>query len=130
MNKDELKSFLASVGECRLEARRLKKKLLLMCSSLSEVRGESVKKELEEIAELYEKKLLQAERRQLDAEMLTDSLPSPECRMIVRLRYCQRRTWPVVLRTLREAGYELSERTMYRLHAQALELLGNKGGTP
>ena len=132
MNKgyENPKQLLSCLGEYRCEISRLSRKMQLLEKVSSAQTDEKLKSELGQIRQEYGRKLTDAERRQLEAEKLIDSLPRPDYRVILRLRYCQNLDWPHVREGLGKTGYTVCERQMYRMHGSAMKMLDDAGGTP
>ena len=70
------------------------------------------------LADLYAAKLAEREAQQLRIEQAIDSLDDTVARQIMRDRYISGLAWWRICRELESRGY--SERTVYRLHGEAL----------
>lgn len=68
----------------------------------------------------YIKQKESAEHREKEVSDFIDSLPSPESREVLQLRYCLGLRWPEVIEQLSHSGLYYSERHVYRLHGKAL----------
>lgn len=68
----------------------------------------------------YEEQLVMAEQREKAVADFIDSLPTPECREVLVLRYCDCLRWPEVMDCMEDAGYSYSDRQVFRLHGRAL----------
>ena len=75
---------------------------------------------LADVTSDYREKIVRAERLEREVNEFIDSLPTRDCRMLLRLRYIEGMSWKKVLSTLNAHGIHLSERQMYRLHGTAL----------
>lgn len=69
----------------------------------------------------YYKKIEEAERHEREVNEFIDSLPSGDCRVILRLRYVEGFGWRKVLTGLNQVGLHFTERQMFRLHGKALQ---------
>jgi hypothetical protein len=131
--RDPVRAYLNSVLEYRMEIRRLRRKIEQLEARATSItasltgmpRGggadrDAVLVALADVTGEYYKKLNAAEQGELDVISFIDSLPTSEHRLILKLRYVDRKRWPKVLAALKDGGYDLSERQMYRLHGAAL----------
>ena len=131
--RDPVRAYLNSVLESRMEVSRLKRKLAVLeeraTSITSQLTGmprggsadrDAVLAALADAAGEYYRRLAEAERRELEVVRFIDSVPTQEHRIILRLRYIDRKGWSKVLAALNEAGLAITERHMFRLHGAAL----------
>lgn len=130
---DPVKVYLNSVLECHLEIRRVRRKLDALESRAMNVtsqltgmpRGgnsdrDAVLAALADATSEYYKRLAAAEKRELEVTEFIDSIPDQTHRIILRLRYLDRKRWADILPILRKAGLCGEERWMYKLHGRAL----------
>lgn len=73
------------------------------------------------LVEKYAEELADKEAQQLLIEEAISSLNNPGERVVMRERYINGHLWPATVRILQKKGF--SERTVYRLHGQALRKL-------
>lgn len=131
--RDPVRAYLNSILENRMEVNRIKRKLALLeeraMNVTSQITGmprggsadrDAVLAALADATGEYYQRLAEAERRELEVVHFIDSLPTSEHRIILRLRYIDRKGWSRVLRSLGEAGLDMTERHMFRLHGAAL----------
>ena len=131
---DPVRAYLGSVLEARLEIKRLKRKLdaiearaMNITSQLSGMpRGggadrDAVLASLADISRDYYLRLAKAEQTELEVLRFIDSLPSPDSRMILKLKYIDCKSWGKVLDTLRANGRDITDRWMFKLHGRALK---------
>lgn len=131
--RDPVRAFLNSILESRMEINRLKRKLSALEERATNVtsqltgmpRGGSADRDavlaaLADATGEYYRRLAEAERRELEVVNFIDSVPTAEHRIILRLRYVDRKGWSKVLRALSDAGLDMTERHMFRLHGAAL----------
>jgi hypothetical protein len=131
--RDPVRAFLNSILESRMEIGRIKRKLAALEERATSVtsqltgmpRGGSADRDavlaaLADAAGEYYRRLAEAERRELEVVNFIDSLPTSEHRIILRLRYVDRKGWSKVLAALNDAGLTITERHMFRLHGAAL----------
>lgn len=130
---DPVRAYLGSVLEARLEIKRLKRKLdaiesraMNITSNLTGMpRGggadrDAVLASLADVSRDYYLRLAKAEQTELEVLRFIDSLPSPDSRMILKLKYIDCKRWSKVLETLRSNGREINENWMFKLHGRAL----------
>lgn len=73
------------------------------------------------LEQLYREKLAEKNARLLAVEQAIESLPDPAQRLVMRYRYIDGHGWRKVCSLMQPRGY--SERTIYRLHGEALQKL-------
>ena len=130
---DPVRAFLNSVLEYRMEISRLRRKIEQLESratnTTSQMTGmphgggadrDAVLVSLADLTADYYKKLAAAEHHELEVVDFIDSLPESSHRMILKLRYVDRKRWSRVLKCLTDNGMDISERAMFRLHGEAL----------
>lgn len=130
---DPVRAFLGSVLESRMEIRRVKRKLEALearaTSITSQLSGmprgggadrDAVLASLADVSRDYYLRLARAEQNELEVLSFIDSLPSPDSRMILKLKYVDCKRWSKVLEALRSGGREITERWMFKLHGRAL----------
>ena len=130
---DPARDYLNSVLEARMEAKRLQHKVAQLEAQATKTttiitgmpRGgnadrDAVLAALADVTSDYSEKIVKAERLEKEVNEFIDSLPTRDCRMLLRLRYLEGMSWRKVLSTLKAHGIHLSERQMYRLHGTAL----------
>ena len=71
-----------------------------------------------ELEKYYREAIADKEAQQLAIERAIAALPSVGERVIMRARYIEGRSWRWICEKLQAEGY--SERTVYRLHGEAL----------
>ena len=133
VTRDPVRVYLDSVLEARVESNRLRRKLELLearaLNITSQLTGmpragssdrDAVLAALADAARDYYQKLAAAERKELEVVEFIDSLPTMESRMILKLKYVDRKKWKQVLSSLTAAGLGMSERRMFQLHGAAL----------
>lgn len=131
MEKFELEEYRALV----LEIRQLKGRLVALESSIYSPKGQrysttprassgngstmddAVSRHVE-LENFYLQAVAKKEAQQLAIERAIASLSNPKERAIMRARYVEGRPWSWICEKLRSEGY--SERTVYRLHGEAL----------
>ena len=131
MEKFELEEYRTLV----LEIRQLKGRLVALESSIYSPRGQrytstprassgngstmddAVSRHVE-LENFYRRAVAKKEAQQLAIEQAIASLSNPKERAIMRARYVEGRPWSWICEKLRSEGY--SERTVYRLHGEAL----------
>lgn len=139
MEKDPAREYLNSVLECRLEARRIRRKLDALESRATSITSQlsgmprggnsdrnAVLAALADATDEYYKRLAAAERRELEVAEFIDSIDNRNYRIILRLRYLDRKPWSKVLTTLNASGYAMNERWMFKLHGKALDAAREK----
>ena len=139
MEKDPAREYLNSVLECRLEARRIRRKLDALESRATSITSQlsgmprggnsdrnAVLAALADATDEYYKRLAAAERRELEVAEFIDSIDNRSYRIILRLRYLDRKPWSKVLTTLNASGYSMNERWMFKLHGKALDAAREK----
>lgn len=132
--RDPVREYLNSVLEARMEIKRLQHKVSQLEAQATKTttiitgmpRGGNADRDavLAVLADLtveYREKIVAAEKRERDVNAFIDSLPSRDCRVILRLRYVEGFGWRKVLTALNKYGFRLSERQMFRLHGKALQ---------
>lgn len=145
---DPVRSYLNSVLECRIEARRTRRKLDQLearaMSITSQVTGmprggnadrDALLAALADVSSDYYRRLADAERHELEVLRFIDRIPIPMHRSILRLRYVDCRKWSSVLAELQRSDVSISRRTMLSMHGKALsaarelyrEVFGNDG---
>ena len=130
---DPVRAFLNSILAYRIEIKRLRRKIASLESRATSITAQltgmprgggadstAVLAALADATREYYAKLVRAERRELEVIEFIDGLPTQSSRLILRLRYVDRKHWPQVLSGLNEAGMGISERQMFRLHGVAL----------
>lgn len=131
MEKFELEEYRTLV----LEIRQLKGRLVALESSIYSPKGQrytstprassgngstmddAVSRHVE-LENFYLQAVAKKEAQQLAIERAIASLSNPKERAIMRARYVEGRPWSWICEKLRSEGY--SERTVYRLHGEAL----------
>jgi DNA-directed RNA polymerase specialized sigma subunit len=131
VEKFELEEYRALV----LEIRQLKGRLVALESSIYSPKGQrysstprassgngstmddAVSRHVE-LENFYLQAVAKKEAQQLAIERAIASLSNPKERAIMRARYVEGRPWSWICEKLRAEGY--SERTVYRLHGEAL----------
>lgn len=68
----------------------------------------------------YYRRLAEAEQHELEVLSFIDSIPNQMQRVILKLRYIDRKRWPGVLSELERFGEQMDRATMFRLHGKAL----------
>lgn len=132
--RDPVRVYLNSITESRMEAQRLRRKLELLearaMSVTSQLTGmprggsadrDAVLAALADATGEYYRKLAAAERKELEVVEFIESLPTMEYRMILKLRYVDRKSWRKVLAALSTVGMEITDRRMFQLHGAALK---------
>lgn len=130
---DPVKAYLNSVVECRMEIRRCRRKLEMLearaMSITSQLTGmprggsadrDAVLAALADASAEYYARLRSAELRELEVGQLIDSIPDQTYRIILRLRYLERKRWPDILSLLHKEGICEDRSWMFRLHGKAL----------
>lgn len=134
INTDPAKMFLQSVFEAKSEAQRLRRKIARLETQTEQITAnltgmplggnrdsEGAWATLADIRASYAQKLLDAELTEKTVADFIDTLPTRECRIILRLRYLDCLHWPSVRRALEKAGICYEERQVYRIHGKALD---------
>lgn len=132
-NRDPVREYLNSVLESRMEIKRIKRKLdLLEARALnvtSQLTGmprgggsdrDAVLAALADATADYYRRLAEAEQHELEVLSFIDSIPEQMQRIILKLRYVDRRRWSGVLSELEKFGETMDRATMFRLHGKAL----------
>lgn len=132
-NRDPVREYLNSVLESRMEIKRIKRKLdLLEARALnvtSQLTGmprggnsdrDAVLAGLADATAEYYRRLAEAEQHELEVLQFIDSIPDQMQRIILKLRYVDRRRWSGVLSELERFGEIMDRATMFRLHGKAL----------
>lgn len=131
MERSELENYRALLREIR----QLKGRLYALESSIYSPKGQrysttpraasgngaTMDDAISRHAELeayYKKAIAKKEAQQLAIERAISTLASAKEREIMRARYVEGRSWRWICERLRSEGY--SERTVYRLHGEAL----------
>lgn len=130
---DVVREFLESAKWARAKAARLSLKIAQLTAQVEHITpsysgmpgggSTDVSAAWTSLVQLREDYLIQkarAEQREKAVSDFVDSLPSPESREILQLRYCLGLSWPEVITQLERSGLYYSERHMYRLHGKAL----------
>lgn len=130
---DECRAWLESYGELRAEAdrlwnkhRRLRDQATKITSRLSLVPGGGGGDKEKLLASLADAsgEAVRMEQEALDRaeeiERFIESLPTPESRIILRLRYLERLKWTDLSRKISRLGFVYSENHIYKLHGRAL----------
>ena len=130
---DQVKDYLRSVGEAKLDAQRCKEKLRRLESQATRVTSQlsdmpkgggagrnSLLAALGDIYKEYAEKLVRSEQTLSEVEEFINELPTVTSRVILKLRYCDGLDWNKVNRRLRAAGYYYEERQIFNLHGLAL----------
>lgn len=133
IDTDPAKTFLQSVFEAKSEAQRLRRKIARLETQTEHITAnltgmphsgnrdsEGAWAALADIRASYAQKLLDAELVEKDVADFIDTLPTRECRVVLRLRYLDCLRWPSVMRGLEKAGICYEERQVYRIHGKAL----------
>lgn len=133
VNTDPAKMFLQSVFEARSEAQRLRRKITRLEAQTEHITAnltgmphsgnrdsEGAWAALADIRASYAQKLLDAELVEKGVADFIDTLPTRECRVVLRLRYLDCLRWPSVMSGLEKAGICYEERQVYRIHGKAL----------
>ncbi|MCR5663568.1 MAG: DUF1492 domain-containing protein [Oscillospiraceae bacterium] len=127
-----VQAYLSRGLEYRLEAERLRRRLALLEARATRVTPilsgvphgagdrDGLLASLADLSRDYGRMLVEAERRELELNRFLDALPTMESRLILKLYYLDRLSWPKVLERLRVAGLDVSERKLYRLRERAL----------
>lgn len=68
----------------------------------------------------YYRRLAEAEQHELNVLQFIDAIPDQMQRIILKLRYIDRKRWPGVLSELERFGEQMDRATMFRLHGKAL----------
>ena len=136
---DPVRAFLNSVLESRIEIKRLRKKIAALESRATSITAQlsgmprsggadsqAVLAALADATRDYYARLAQAERRELEVVEFIESLPTQDSRVILKLRYVDRKRWSQVLAELKAAGKDIAEARMFRLHGAALNEARNK----
>lgn len=132
--RDPVRVYLNSVLESRMEVARSRRKIEQLearaLSITSQVTGmprggsadrDAVLAALADASEAYYQKMLLAEQRELEVSDFIDSLSEPDHRIILKLRYIDRKRWSKILRTLTDSGMDITERRMFQIHGAALK---------
>ena len=69
----------------------------------------------------YYRRLAEAEQHELEVLSFIDSIPDQMQRVILKLRYVDRKRWPAVLSYLQKEGVDIQDRRMFQLHGEALK---------
>lgn len=130
---DQVREFLESAKWARVKSSRLARKIAQLTSQVERITPSysgmpsggggdvlAAWTSLAQIKEEYLEAMARAERREKEVSEFVDSLPSPECREILQLRYCLGLRWPEVIEQLKGSGLYYSERNVYRMHGKAL----------
>lgn len=130
---DPVRAFLGSVLESRMEIRRVKRKLDAIESRATNItsqltgmpRGggagrDAILASLADISRDYYLRLAKAEAQELEVLRFIDSLPTPDSRTILKLKYVDCKRWSKVLAALQANGREINERQLFYLHGKAL----------
>lgn len=132
-NRDPVREYLNSVLESRMEIKRVRRKLdLLEARALnvtSQLTGmprggssdrDAVLAALADATADYYRRLAEAEQHELNVLQFIDAIPDQMQRIILKLRYIDRKRWPGVLSELERFGEQMDRATMFRLHGKAL----------
>lgn len=130
----DIKTYLNQITECRIEINRLNRKISQLearaTSTVSQVTGmprgsgadrDALLAALADATSEYYAALRKAEQKELEINRFVDGLPTYTSRVILRLRYIERKPWSKVLAALNKQNWAMSERQMYRLHGLALK---------
>lgn len=130
---DELREFLESAKWAHARAARLSRKVAELEAQVSHITpsytgmpgggGTDVTKLWIALAELrseYMAEVVKAERMEKAVSDFIDSLPTPEYRHLLHLRYCDRLRWPEMVRAMSGDGWFYSDRHLFRIHGRAL----------
>ena len=130
---DQVREFLESAKWARVKALRLARKINQLASQVEHIvpsysgmpsggSGDvtAAWTSFVQLREDYIREKARAERIEKEVSEFVESLPSPECREILQLRYCLGLKWPEVNEQLRASGLYYTERSIYRLHGKAL----------
>ena len=133
-NRDPVREYLNSVLESRMEIKRIRRKLdLLEARALnvtSQLTGmprggssdrDAVLAALADATADYYRRLAEAEQHELEVLNFIDSIPDQMQRVILKLRYVDRKRWPSVLSYLQKEGVDIQDRRMFQLHGEALK---------
>lgn len=139
MEREPVRVFLDSVLESRMEARRIRRKLdslesraLNVTAKLSGMpRGGGSDRDallvaLADAADEYYRRLAAAEQQELRVMRFIDSIDRRDYRIILRLRYIDRKPWSKILAALNAEGVGIKESWMYKLHGKALAAARDK----
>jgi len=74
----------------------------------------------------YYRRLAEAEQHELEVLQFIDSIPEQMYRVILKLRYIDRKRWSNVLSALSREGYDLEQRRLFYLHGKALNAAREK----
>lgn len=129
-----VKYFLASVGDCRIKAKRLRWKVKSLEDAATKTtatvtgmpRGGGSDKDatlasLIDARDEYLRMLIETENYEREVLRLIDQVDDPTLRSILRLRYCDGLSIQSTLRVLAEEGFTVSERWCYKLQRSAID---------
>ena len=130
---DDLREFLESARWAHAKAARLSRKVEDLETQVLRITpaytgmprggGGDISAPWVTLAQLradYIEEKVRAERLEKEVADFVDSLPTPEFREVLYLRYCERLRWPEVVKRMSTDGLYYSDRHVFRLHGRAL----------
>lgn len=130
---DDVREFLESAKWAHARAARLQKKVQTLEAQVCRITpsysgmpgggGADSSNAWLALAQLhsdYLAEMVKAERLEKEVSDFIDTLPTPENREVLHLRYCDLLRWPEVAAGMKSSGYYYSDRQVYRIHGRAL----------
>ena len=131
---DPVREFLDSAKDAHARAQMLSRKVAELTAQVERITpsysgmpsggggdSSSAWVALAQLRSSYLEEKIKAETLEKSVSDFIETLPTPENRVVLHLKYCERLRWPEVMKGMREAGYYFSDRHIYRIHGNALD---------
>ncbi len=130
---DSVRVFLESAKGAHARAARLSRKIVQLTTQVEHITpsysgmpgggSTDVSAAWTALAQLRSEYLLEKVKAEMIEKAVSDfveSLPTPEYRELLSLRYCEGLRWPEVMEAMRADGYYYSDRYIFKIHGRAL----------
>lgn len=130
---DSVREFLESAKWAHAKAARLSRKIVQLTTQVEHItpsysgmpsggNGDSSAAwaALAQLRSEYMLEKVRAEQQEKAVADFVESLPTPEHREVLALRYCEGLRWPEVIEAMKVDGYYYSDRYVFKMHGRAL----------